>query len=80
MAVLISVRCFEFVEQQLKLSIEDTVLWTDSQRVLKWICSDKDLTEFAANRVREIKSRAPSHSDRFPQRIIRQTLPLAQVA
>ena len=56
MAVLIGVRCLNFVQQQLKLSIVDNFLWTDSQCVLKWICSDKDLTVFVANRVREIKS------------------------
>ena len=56
MAVLIGVRCLEFVKQQLKIVIEGSHLWTDSQCVLKWIASDKDLTVFVANRVREINS------------------------
>ena len=59
MAVLIGVRCLEFVKQQLKLAIEGIHLWSDSKRVLSWIRSDKDLTVFVANRVCEIKS----HSD-----------------
>ena len=59
MAVLIGVRCLEFVKQQLKLAIEGIHLWSDSKCVLSWIRSDKDLTVFVANRVCEIKS----HSD-----------------
>ena len=56
MAVLIGVRCLEFVKEQLKLPIENMCLWTDSQCVLKWISTDKDLTVFVRNRICEIKS------------------------
>ena len=59
MAVLIGIRCVKFVEKQLKISIEYTDLWTDSQCVLKWLQSEKDLSVFVRNRVKEIKS----HSD-----------------
>ena len=56
MAVLIGVRCLEFVRKQLKLPIEEVCLWTDSQCVLKWISTDKELTVFVRNRICEIKS------------------------
>ena len=56
MAVLIGVRCVTFVKDQLRLPLEQIHLWTDSQCVLKRISSDKDLTVFVRNRVREIKS------------------------
>ena len=56
MAVLIGVRCLELVREQLKLPIENVCLWTDSQCVLKWISTDKDLTVFVRNRICEIKS------------------------
>ena len=55
MAVVIGVRCLRFVKQQLNISIEGIHLWTDSQCVLKWIGSEKDLSVFVANRVKEIK-------------------------
>ena len=44
MAVLIGVRCLEFVRKQLKMPIEEVCLWTDSQCVLKLISTDKELT------------------------------------
>ena len=56
MTVVIGVRCLRFVKQQLNISIEGIHLWTDSQCVLKWIDSEKDLSVFVANRVKEIKS------------------------
>ena len=56
MAVLIGVRCLTFVKNQLKLPIKGIHLWTDSQCVLQWINSEKDLTVFVRNRVKEIKS------------------------
>ena len=55
MAVVIGVRCLRFVKQQLNISIEGIHLWTDSQCVLKWIGSEKDLSVFVANSVKEIK-------------------------
>ena len=54
MAVVIGVRCLRFVKQQIKLPIEGTYVWTDSQCVLKWINTDKDLSAFVRNRVKEI--------------------------
>ncbi|MCG8078471.1 MAG: hypothetical protein JAY75_19800, partial [Candidatus Thiodiazotropha taylori] len=54
MAVLIGVRCLRFVKEQLKVFIESTYLWTDSQCVLRWINSEKELSVFVRNRVQEI--------------------------
>lgn len=59
MAVLIGVRCLTFVQSQLKIPIQYKYLWTDSQCVLQWIVSEKDLSVFVKNRVKEIKN----HSD-----------------
>lgn len=56
MAVLIGVRCVKFVKAQLKIPIEGIYLWTDSQCVLKWISSEKDLSVFVRNRVKEINN------------------------
>ena len=56
MAIVIGVRCVKFVKDQLKFPIKTTYIWTDSQCVLKWINSDKDLSVFMKNRVKEIKS------------------------
>ena len=55
MAVVIGVRCLQCVKQQLKISVEGTYLYTDSQCVLKWVHTDKDLSIFVKNRVQEIK-------------------------
>ena len=56
MAVLIGVRCVNFVKEQLKISVEGIHIWTDSQCVLKWLKSEKDLSVFVRNRVKEINS------------------------
>ena len=56
MAVLIGVRCVKFVKEQLKISVEGIDIWTDSQCVLKWLKSEKDLSVFVRNRVKEINS------------------------
>ena len=56
MAVLIGVRCVNFVKEQLKISVEGINIWTDSQCVLKWLKSEKDLSVFVRNRVKEINS------------------------
>ena len=45
-AVLIDVRCLEFVKQQWELVIENIHLWSNSKCVRNWICSDKELTVF----------------------------------
>ena len=55
MAVVIGVRCLQYVKQQLKVSVIGSYMYTDSQWVLKWIHSDKDLSVFVKNRVKEIK-------------------------
>lgn len=56
MAVLIGVRCLKCVRVQLKLPIKQVCLWTDSQCVLSWIKSEKELPVFVKNRVNEINS------------------------
>lgn len=56
LAVLIGVRCVKFVESQLKIQVEGIDLFTDSQCVLKWLRSQKDLSVFVRNRVKEINS------------------------
>ncbi|CAG2200461.1 unnamed protein product [Mytilus edulis] len=55
MAVLIGVRCLAFVKGELNVPIETIYLWTDSQCVLKWISTKKDLGVFVKNRITEIK-------------------------
>ena len=79
MAVLIEVRCVTFVKDQLRLPLEQIHLWTDSQCVLKWISSDKDLTVFVRNRVREIKSHSEIQFHYINTKRIQQTLPHAKV-
>ncbi|XP_053380514.1 uncharacterized protein LOC128548907 [Mercenaria mercenaria] len=56
MAVLMGVRCLKFVRDQLKLDIKNMYVWTDSQCVIQWIKSYKDLPIFVRNRVSEIKA------------------------
>lgn len=55
MAVLIGIRSLKYVESELKIPIEGKFLWSDSQCVLKWISTNKDLGVFVRNRVTEIK-------------------------
>ena len=55
MAVLIGVRCLQFVNEQLELEINKKLLWTDSQCVIGWLNSVKKLDAFVQNRVNEIK-------------------------
>ncbi|XP_060575739.1 uncharacterized protein LOC132733143 [Ruditapes philippinarum] len=54
MAVLIGVRCLEFVSKLVKLPIKKRYLWTDSVCVLGWLNSNKVLPVFVRNRVNEI--------------------------
>ncbi|XP_053395601.1 uncharacterized protein LOC128555857 [Mercenaria mercenaria] len=56
MAVLVGVRIMKFVEEQIKLPLDHVVLMTDSQCVLQWISSEKQLPVFVNNRVKEIRS------------------------
>ncbi|CAG2200044.1 unnamed protein product [Mytilus edulis] len=53
-AVVVGVRCIDFVQKQLKLPICQTILWTDSQCVLHWIGTKKSLATFD-NRIRGIR-------------------------
>ena len=55
MAILIGVRCIQYLKEQLKLDITNTSLWNGSQVALTWINSDKGLQVFVRNRVCEIK-------------------------
>ena len=57
LAVVIGLRCLDFVEQHLKLSVKK-ILWTDSQCVLHWIATEKPLLTFVENRVKEIRRHA----------------------
>ena len=59
MAILIGVRCIQYVKEQLMLEITNTSLWSDSQVALTWTNSDKSLPVFDRNMVCEIKE----HSD-----------------
>lgn len=56
MALIIGVRSLEFVKSELRIPIEKTVVWSDSQCVLSWLKSTKQLSVFVRNRVDEIKS------------------------
>lgn len=56
LGVLIGIRCLKFVEAELKLCIDERILWTDSQCVLKWLNSKTQLSVFIENRLKEIKT------------------------
>ncbi len=56
MAVLIGTRLLTFVENQLNLTIDKKILWSDSQCVLHWLRTNKKMPVFVENRLREIKS------------------------
>lgn len=56
LGLLIGVRAVNFVRQQLKLSIRDCMVLCDSQCVLFWLKSGKQLTTFVQNRISEIRS------------------------
>ena len=52
--MLIGVHMLNFVQEQLRLPLKKTLLWTDNQCVLPWIMSKKALTTLAQNRVKVI--------------------------
>ena len=56
MGVLIGVRAANLVAVELKLTITERILWTDSQCVLHWLKTRKPLSVFIENQVREIRS------------------------
>ncbi|XP_060575793.1 uncharacterized protein LOC132733209 [Ruditapes philippinarum] len=49
-------KAFLQIEEQLKLEIEGSYIWTDSQCVIGWLQTTKKLPVFVSNRIREIKS------------------------
>lgn len=55
LAILIGTRCLEFVQNELELPIAKVFLLSDSQCALKWIYTEKPLSVFVGNRVKEIK-------------------------
>jgi len=55
LAVLIGTRCVKYVKEQLDIPVEDIHVLTDSQCVLQWLNTNKQLTTFVHNRVKEIK-------------------------
>jgi hypothetical protein len=61
LAVLIGCRCIEFVQKELELPIAKVFLFSDSQCVLKWINTERPLSVFVGNRVKEIKKHKNVH-------------------
>jgi hypothetical protein len=55
LALVIGLRCLQFVKSHLHLPILDSSIWTDSQCVLHWLHTKKQLSVFVKNRVNEIK-------------------------
>ncbi|KAF0154889.1 MAG: Pao retrotransposon peptidase domain-containing protein [Ignavibacteria bacterium] len=55
MAVLIGIRCLNFISKNLQIKILKRHLWTDSQCVLYWINDTATVSLFVENRVREIQ-------------------------
>ena len=56
MGVLIGVRALKFVTSELHLQLTNTIIFTDSMCVLHWLQSQKPLSIFVTNRLKEIKS------------------------
>ena len=56
LAVLIGTRSINFITQSLQLKIHRKTLWTDSQCVLHWLKSKKNMTSFVQRRIDEIQS------------------------
>lgn len=54
LAVVIGMRCLNFVKRQLKLVFKQMHVWTDSQCVIQWIATSKQLPVFVRNRIQEI--------------------------
>ena len=64
MAVLIGVRCVKFVKEQLGLPLTSISLWSDSQCVLNWLCSEKPLPAFVKKvQVGKDQEKAQSEKD-----------------
>ena len=56
LAVLIGIRCMKFLAKEINLMIEKKIIWTDLQRVLNWVKTNKPLSIFIKNRIDEIRS------------------------
>ncbi len=56
LAFLVGIRCLEFVASQLHIPIRSKIIWSDSQCVLDWLKSPKQLKTFVRNRANEINS------------------------
>ncbi|XP_052788666.1 uncharacterized protein LOC128223425 [Mya arenaria] len=55
MAVVVGVRCVQFVKEQLRMNIDNECLYTDSKCVLQWIKAKTEKSVFVRNRVAEIQ-------------------------
>ena len=55
LAVWIGVKAIKFVRTECQLTIQKTILWTDSKCTLDWIASSKLLPKFVENSVNEIR-------------------------
>ena len=53
MAAVVGARLASYLRNQLKIT--RTVYWSDSQIVIHWLCSTKELKQFVKNRVIEIR-------------------------
>ncbi|MCP4486607.1 MAG: hypothetical protein GY820_04700, partial [Gammaproteobacteria bacterium] len=68
MALVIGVRVAHFVKTQLKLQIDSTHIFSDSECVLKWLTSTKPLTIFVSNRLKEIKQQENNNFSYIPSK------------
>ena len=67
LAAFLAARLVTFVKSALSnLGIHTIVLWSDSQTVLHWICSNKKLPLFVENRVKVIKETGFTHTRYCP--------------
>jgi hypothetical protein len=55
LALLISMRILKFLKNELNIKITNHHIWSDSQCVLSWLKTTKELPRFINNRIKEIK-------------------------
>ena len=65
MATLVATRLVRFVLDTLSLRDPPVCIWSDSQIVLHWVYSEKQLLAFVQHRVSEMKSQHPTASWRY---------------
>ena len=53
LVVLIGVRAANFVQHELRITISEKILWTDSQCMLHWLKTTKPLSVFVENCIKE---------------------------